>query len=740
MTTPSLSLSKLRLSQKQKAIASLAGGFLLAFAPLGNYVNPFGIALLCASDSCRIAVLGGCLLALPFCQTGILLQALLLIGCFFVLAAWEKQGFSLSISDKLRDALSFSAAEHPAGQGLRITLCALSAVLTAAGELLFYGFTPARALPVLALCGISPLFCLLFYRLLHREHTDELALLGGCFAITQVFVPFAPGDVSLAFAAGAVCTLAVAKNKGFACGCACGLLCGLTLGGPATGALGVLGITYGLLYSGAETLALLLGYMLAVSGCWYLGNVDALPLSAVFLGVACAGFRFLSPRIPAKLPQTLSPADALENRRVREQHLQKYAAAFSSLSGVFYTVSETAAPKAAGETVEGIRTVIRAFCANCEGCDLEPGELCNCFTDQMREQGVIHLPSLPTHILRRCPSIRPMAKTINNLPSLREKENEKGIRQMAAEYANLSTLLDAAARQEEASKTKDRGASAAVKAALKEMKIKCDDVQVTGQRLRKIEVYGVDLPRIPVSPSQLSAGLSRVLGTRLSQPEFLLHDDYSILRLVSSPCFRVEYAKCMASKEGEKICGDTVSFFETDDGYFYCLLSDGMGSGRDAALSSRLAAIMIEKLITVGASPADALRMLNKALRQSEREVFATVDLLQIDRYTGVASLIKAGAAPTLLFRGGNCRRFESKTPPTGIMKDVIAEKRTFKVQKGDVLLMISDGIMQVGDGEDALPAFTRGHAHAVASAVMSYAVSRTEVCDDMSVCALRLY
>lgn len=740
MTTHSASLSKLRLNQKQKALAALGGGFLLSFAPLGSYLNPFGTALLCATDTCRIAVLAGCLLALPFCRTGILLQALLLVGCFFLLALWEKQGFALTLGDKMRDALSLRAAERPASKSLRIALCACCAMLTAAGELLFYGFVPARALPVLALCGISPLFCFLFYRLLHGGAGDEPALLGGCFAVTQIFVPFSAGAVSPALGVGAALTLAMAKNKGFACGCACGLLCGLTLGGPAAGALGVLGITYGLLCTGAETLALLLGYMLAVSGLWYLGDADTVPLCALLLAVACAGFRLLSPQIPAKLSRVLSPADALENRRIREQHLQKYAAAFSSLSGVFYTVSETASPKTAGETVEGIRTVIQAFCSNCEGCDLEPGEICNCFTDRMREQGVIHVPSLPTHILRRCPNIRPMAKTVNNLPTLREKENEKGIRQMAAEYANLSSLLDAAARHEEAAKTKDRSASAAVKATLKELKIKCDDVQVTGQRLRKVEVYGVDLPRIPISPAELSTRLSRVLGTRLSQPEFLLHDDYCIMRLVSSPCFRVEYAKCMTSKVGEKICGDTVSFFETDDGYFYCLLSDGMGSGRDAALSSRLAAIMMEKLITVGASPADALRMLNKALRQSEREVFATVDLLQIDRYTGTASLIKAGAAPTLLFRGGNCRRFEAKTPPAGIMKNVIAEKRAFKVQKGDVLLMLSDGIMQTGDGEEALPAFTRGSAHTVANAVMTCAAGRTEACDDMSVCAVRLY
>ena len=132
--------------------------------------------------------------------------------------------------------------------------------------------------------------------------------------------------------------------------------------------------------------------------------------------------------------------------------------------------------------------------------------------------------------------------------------------------------------------------------------------------------------------------------------------------------------------------------------------------------------------------------MLNKALQEKEKEVFATVDLLQIDRYFATATLIKAGAAPTLLFRDGNCRRFESKTPPAGIMKDVIAEKRSFKLKKGDVLLLLSDGVLQVEEGGSDLPVIHGGNAHAMANAVLSAARERTDRSDDMSVCAIRIY
>lgn len=729
-----------RLPRHREAILAFSGGLLLSLAPLGEQCNPFGLALLCATDVCRPLVLLGCLCALPFCQSGKLLQLLLLLGCFFLLAAAERQRFAPTPKERLRALVSLSPAERPAGKGLRLLLCGLSSLLSALGGLLQQGFSPASALVSLALSGVSPLFCWLFSSLLKKGAVEEIPLLGGAFAVTQIFTPLSLAGVSPALGAGAFLTLAVARNKGFPYGCAAGLLCGLTCGGEAMGALGVLGMTYGLLMQGADRLALLLAFMLSVSGYWYLGVGDTLLPAGMMLGIACLGFGLLAERIPKKLPAPASPTVALGDPSLRKRHLQKYAAAFSSLSGVFYTVSENAAPRSADEKLDGIRTVIRAFCRNCEGCDLEEGELCNCFADQLGSKGVIHVPSLPLHVYKRCPNIRPMAKTVNNLPTLAEREREEGIRRMATEYAGLSSLLDSAARQEEAAGAKDKAAAAEVRRILRDLKLRFDDVQVTGERVRTVEVFGVDLPRIPVSAAKLTLCLSEGLGCRLSPPEFLLRDDYAVMKLSSVPRFRIEYAKCMSSKAGEKVCGDTVSFFETEEGCFYCLLSDGMGSGRDAALSSRLAAIMMEKLLTIGASPGDALRMLNKALQEKEKEVFATVDLLQVDRYSATATLIKAGAAPTLLFRDGNCRRFESKTPPAGIMKDVIAEKRTFKVKKGDVLLLLSDGVLQVEDSDGELPVISGGNAHTVASAVLAAARERTDCADDMSVCAVRIY
>ena len=728
-----LSVAKKQVTAKRENLYAFACGFLLSAAPLSGLANPFGIALLCAVRTHRTAVLWGCLAALPFCRTPILLQAVCLLGCFWCLSLAER-------AHPAPQKHALPTAHRPASNGIRLALCFGAALLTALGTLLAEQ-NVSHTVAVGALCVCMPLFCRLFVSFLQKDRLYDLSLLGCAFAAVQIVRPLEIAGVSLSLIAGAVITLCAAKSKGFAYGCAMGLLCGLTSGGAAMGALGVTGITFGLLCASSESLALVLSYMIAVSGYWYLGEHGAVLPAAALLLAACFAYLPFSARVEVKTPYA-PPERALAHKKTREQHLQKYAAAFSSLSGLFYTVSESAVPQTVDETVDGVRTVVRAFCRNCRGCTdgSAEGELLSCFVDALRETGVVHPSALPAHLVSRCPSIRAMARTVNNLPSLRDKQSESDIRRMASEYANLSSILDHAARREEASRTKDRAAAQKVRACLRESKIPCDSVQVTGTRVRNVEVYGVRISSVSASASDISRRLSACIGTKLGAPEFLFRDDYTVMRLSSVPRVRLEYAKCMSSKRGEKVCGDTVTFFETDEGTFHCLLSDGMGAGRDAALSSRLAAIMLEKLLTVGASASDALCMVNKALTQKEQEVFATVDLLAIDRYTAEATLIKAGAAPTFLFRGNVCKRFESRTPPAGIMQDVIAEKHTFKVRRGDVILILSDGVMQVGESDEALPAVSAGSAHAVAAAVLSAARERTACADDMSVCAVRVY
>ncbi|PKM63143.1 MAG: hypothetical protein CVU97_01955 [Firmicutes bacterium HGW-Firmicutes-21] len=256
-------------------------------------------------------------------------------------------------------------------------------------------------------------------------------------------------------------------------------------------------------------------------------------------------------------------------------------------------------------------------------------------------------------------------------------------------------------------------------------------------------MFGVKPEKMGISSNRISSVMSETARYKLSLPEFIINDDYVIMRMTTLPKLHIEYAKTTLAKNGEPVCGDTVSFFESEDKYFYCLLSDGMGSGRDAALTSRLSAIMLEKLLTIGADKRDALQMVNKMLTQKKDEVFATIDLLEVDRITSQAVMMKVGAAPTFLIRDNECHRIEAKTPPAGIMREVIAEKVSITIRRGDYIVMVSDGVVQTDTGLfDFAPLIKNGckNAHSLATLILDEAKNRAECADDMSVCTMRFY
>ncbi len=144
------------------------------------------------------------------------------------------------------------------------------------------------------------------------------------------------------------------------------------------------------------------------------------------------------------------------------------------------------------------------------------------------------------------------------------------------------------------------------------------------------------------------------------------------------------------SESGE-VCGDVITSFEAE-GKYYMLISDGMGSGREAALTSGVCAAILQRLIASGAGLETSLKMLNNIIRAGERECSATVDIAEIDLLTGEAKFIKSGAAPSFVLRGGSIFRLQSKTVPIGIIRALDAEMIKFDVLPGDRVVMVSDG------------------------------------------------
>ncbi len=698
-------------------------GFLLGVAPLAEGISPFGIALLCAMPKKgRREVFFG-VAAASFFDKGILLSLFCSFFVYLVIAAKEKNG-RVFLYTRFLLSLSIST--------LKSAFVVLSGITNM-----------TSVFSLLAAVVAYPVFTYAFSGYFDKKRElrpkfYDISLLAFAFAFTLIFSRFTVLGISLSVVPAAAFTLVSARTKGFAFGGVCGIICGLACGGAATGALGVLGMAYGILADQLEPLALLLSYFLGVSGYYYLSGQTGIVPFALILALIYTVFTPLRERLPLHKQAAVN-----SQKRANDKRISRYAAAFSSLSSLFYTVSENTKIQGVEDMNRSICETVENYCQRCEGCQLDHCDISNFFTTEMRKSGVVAYARIPTHFTQRCHNVYSMARDVNNLPVSRAREGEKGLKKMADEYSAFSSILIDAAKKQEDNSRSDKQLSIEIKKALSEIGIECDGVRVYGMRKRDITVYGVNPEKIKESPQKIAKTVANTVGTAISAPELVLNDGYVLMKLSSVPALKIDCAKISEAKSGETVCGDTVSVFENEERYYYCLVSDGMGSGRDAALTSRLSAIMLEKLLSVGAEKESALKLLNKALVEKEEEIFATVDLIEIDRILQTATLIKAGAAPTFVIRNGRSVRLESKTPPAGIMRKVIADKKSFRLEKGDMIVMLSDGILQTGSDFPLLPPSgipPMPSARALASKILREARRNSSVSDDMSVCVLRVF
>lgn len=149
-----------------------------------------------------------------------------------------------------------------------------------------------------------------------------------------------------------------------------------------------------------------------------------------------------------------------------------------------------------------------------------------------------------------------------------------------------------------------------------------------------------------------------------------------------------------AAGSASPVSGDIISIIDLPSGDVCAVLADGMGTGARARLDAAFAADLAGRLLTSGVSMRTALRLVNSALlTKNEDESFAAVDILTLDLFAGTAELLKAGAAPTYLFRDGVFRAFGDRSFPAGILDSAPPDSFSCKLFDGDYIVMTSDGV-----------------------------------------------
>ncbi len=165
------------------------------------------------------------------------------------------------------------------------------------------------------------------------------------------------------------------------------------------------------------------------------------------------------------------------------------------------------------------------------------------------------------------------------------------------------------------------------------------------------------------------------------------------IRLFEKPEYRTDiYSATICAENSEN--GDTYAVFGDGAGKEYVILSDGMGSGKNAAVESRMVVKMFKNLIGCGVEYPSAVKIINSVmLTKSPEETFATLDVARIDLEMCGLTLIKSGASATLIRHRGNVIKIVSPTFPIGIYSKSEISVTECEFEENDIIIMFSDGI-----------------------------------------------
>lgn len=154
------------------------------------------------------------------------------------------------------------------------------------------------------------------------------------------------------------------------------------------------------------------------------------------------------------------------------------------------------------------------------------------------------------------------------------------------------------------------------------------------------------------------------------------------------------------ARSGNSVSGDSRLIYDLGGGRTLIVLGDGMGSGERAAVESRFATTMFKELMVAGMSQRSAVEVVNSLmLIRRKDESFSTLDVAVVDTARRHVEFTKMGSCPSYIKSGKRVRRISSPSLPIGILPGLDFDTVKCAVYPGDIILMISDGVL--GPGED---------------------------------------
>lgn len=429
-----------------------------------------------------------------------------------------------------------------------------------------------------------------------------------------------------------------------------------------------------------------------------------------------SGMVFLaSPLFHYFLEENLIRNRKVTSEKTRPEHgekLQSYARSFSGLSQIFSQMNQYKSnfePEEMGRMQQEITGKICMSCSQCAICwqeDTSPMyEVFYKLIHSLEKRGVAE-----EEVQRQLEDYCPYSDTIiEEAAGVFEKaklnlswynrllENRGIIAQQLDAMADI--MEDCAKEYVDVSEEKGRILSA-VKYRLKERGIVVNDIRLYERQNQRLSLHIKACSRWGncVTIKEIAKGISIGMKRTMVPGKYvrsLVGKEEAYLTFEEDTVYHSIHGVARLTKDNAQVSGDSFSVLELEGGDYVLALSDGMGSGISACKESEMVIELIEKFLETGFQKETAIRMMNSAMViQGEEGMFSTVDMADIDLYTGKCDFYKIGAATTFIKRGEEVECISSATLPAGIFHQIEIEKSQRQLQDGDFVVLVTDGVL----------------------------------------------
>ena len=280
-----------------------------------------------------------------------------------------------------------------------------------------------------------------------------------------------------------------------------------------------------------------------------------------------------------------------------------------------------------------------------------------------------------------------------------------------------------------------------IKILAKQKEVQIDSIDIhkqnNGKYIIKIEVFQ--------SSNSIIEILENILSKILKEKIVFLNKQKSQLNFESEDKFKLDIGISRTTKNNSEVSGDTSVQTKLKDGKYLFAISDGMGSGKIARNSSRRVIRILEKLLTSGFEKETSLELVNTAMTAStDDDMYATLDAMILDMYSGNVEFIKNGACPTYIKTNEGVEQIQESSIPVGMSNSLKSVTYDKDINSGDIIVMFTDGIIDSGEEgwlKNLLKRIQTENVQKIADIIISEAIDNNfgNAKDDMTIIVVRI-